>query len=70
MNKKKIGRNQNRQKAIRITIMLDKPNSDRLRSLQAKLLQATQKNISFSHVINQVIKVGLKYFKKEKVEPD
>jgi len=44
--------------------MLDKANSIKLHGLQAKLIQTTRKNISFSFVINQVIKIGLKQFKK------
>ncbi len=55
---------QKKKNAIRVTIMLDKANAIKLHSLQAKLIQTTRKNISFSFVINQVIKIGLKQFKK------
>ncbi len=55
---------QKKEKAIRLSIMLDKSNAIKLHSLQAKLIQKTRKNISFSNVINQVVKVGLKQFKK------
>ena len=55
---------QKKENAIRLSIMLDKANSIKLRDLQAKLIQTTRKNISFSFVINQVVKIGLKQFKK------
>jgi len=55
---------QKMKNAIRISIMLDKANASNLRSLQAKLIQTTRKNITFSFVINQVVKIGLKQFKK------
>jgi len=55
---------QKKKNAIRLSIMLDKANASVLRSLQAKLIQSTRKNISFSFVINQVVKIGIKQFKK------
>jgi len=55
---------QQKKNAIRLSIMLDKENTIKLHGLQAKLIQTTRKNISFSFVINQVIKIGLKQFKK------
>ena len=55
---------QKKKNAIRLSIMLDKANASDLRSLQAKLIQSTRKNISFSFVINQVVKIGIKQFKK------
>jgi ABC-type hemin transport system ATPase subunit len=57
---------QKMKNAIRLTIMLDKANAIKLRSHQAKLIQTTRKNITFSFVINQVVKIGLKQFKKLK----
>ena len=55
---------QKKNNSIRLSIMLDKANTSNLRSLQAKLIQSTRKNISFSFVINQVVKIGIKQFKK------
>jgi len=55
---------QKKKNAIRLSIMLDKANASVLRSLHAKLIQSTRKNISFSFVINQVVKIGIKQFKK------
>lgn len=55
---------QKKYNSIRLSIMLDKANASVLRSLQAKLIQSTRKNISFSFVINQVVKIGIKQFKK------
>ena len=55
---------QKKNNAIRLSVMLDKANTSNLRSLQAKLIQSTRKNISFSFVINQVVKIGIKQFKK------
>jgi hypothetical protein len=53
--------------AIRITIMLDKGNVQPLRRIQSKLLSESAKNISFSRVINQIITIGLKNYKKRDV---
>lgn len=55
---------QKKKNAIRLSIMLDKANTSNLRGIQAKLIQSTRKNISFSFVINQVVKIGIKQFKK------
>ncbi len=55
---------QKKKNAIRLSIMLEKANAIKLRSLQAKLIKTTRKNITFSFVINQVVKIGLKQFKK------
>ncbi len=55
---------QKKKNAIRLSIMLEQANASVLRSLQAKLIQSTRKNISFSFVINQVVKIGIKQFKK------
>ncbi len=57
-------REQKKENPIRLSIMLDQANASVLRSLQAKLIQSTRKNISFSFVINQVVKIGIKQFKK------
>lgn len=55
---------QKNNNSIRLSVMLDKANTSNLRSIQAKLIQSTRKNISFSFVINQVVKIGIKQFKK------
>ena len=55
---------QKKNNSIRLSVMLDKANTSNLRSIQAKLIQSTRKNISFSFVINQVVKIGIKQFKK------
>ncbi len=55
---------QKKNNSIRLSVMLDKANTGNLRSIQAKLIQSTRKNISFSFVINQVVKIGIKQFKK------
>ncbi len=44
----------------RVTIMLDKNLERTLRNLQSKLIKDTQKNVSFSKVINESLK---KHFK-------
>jgi len=44
---------------IRITIMLDDDNSKKLRVLQAKKLKESNKSISFSRVLNDVLRKGL-----------
>ena len=55
---------QKKNNANRLSIMLDKTNTSNLRSIQANLIKTTRKNISFSFVINQVVKIGIKQFKK------
>ena len=57
-------REQKKENPIRLSIMLDKKNTSNLRSIQANLIKTTRKNISFSFVINQVVKIGIKQFKK------
>jgi len=44
----------------RITILLDDNLEQKLRLRQAKLIQKTRKNVSFSFVINDVLDRGLK----------
>jgi hypothetical protein len=43
----------------RITIMLDDDNLKKLRNLQAKMIKDSNKSMSFSKVVNEVIKKGL-----------
>jgi len=46
--------------ARRITIMLDDDLDKKLRSLQAKAIQNTNSSVSFSGVINEIIRNNLK----------
>jgi len=48
---------------VRITVVLDQSNVEKLRSLQAKMIKSTSKSVSFSSVLNQVAEEGLKKFK-------
>lgn len=50
--------------ARRITIMLDEDLAKKLRMLQAKSIHERMENISFSEVLNQAVKAGLKSMKK------
>ena len=45
---------------MRITILLDDDLSRKLRSLQAKSIQERQETVSFSRVVNDVLRKGLK----------
>ncbi len=44
----------------RVTIMIDDDNDKKLRLRQAKLIQQTQSSVSFSKVINQIIRKAMK----------
>lgn len=44
----------------RITVVLQGDNVVKLRALQAKEIKRTMKTVSFSKVINDVVKKGLK----------
>jgi len=44
----------------RITITLDKNLESELRNLQAEKIQTENKSVSFSEIINYVLKEGLK----------
>jgi len=48
---------------IRITVVLDEENVEKLRNIQAKLLKNSTKSISFSYVVNRVAEEGIKKFK-------
>ena len=48
---------------VRITVVLDVSNVEKLRGIQAKLLKGSVKSVSFSSVLNRVIDEGLKKFK-------
>ena len=44
----------------RVTIVLDEDNLKKLRTIQAKLLKETVSSVSFSRVINDVLRKTLK----------
>jgi len=46
--------------AKRITIMIDDDLDKKLRSIQAKAIQSTNSSVSFSGVLNEVIRASLK----------
>ena len=56
------------ENGMRITIILDNENIRSLRDLQSKIILDNAKNVSFSRVINRIIKIGLKNFKKKEVK--
>jgi len=45
---------------MRVTIVLKDENNKKLRDIQAKQTSKSQKSISFSNVVNQMIEKGLK----------
>ena len=45
--------------ATRITIIMDDDNNKKLRALQAKMIKESDESVSFSRVINEIIKKGL-----------
>ncbi len=48
---------------LRVTVVLDSSNVEKLRFIQAKLLRRSTKSVSFSYVLNRVVENGLKKFK-------
>ena len=48
---------------IRITVVLDESNVEKLKGIQAKLIRSSTKSVSFSKVLNRVLEDGLKKFK-------
>lgn len=46
--------------AQRITIMLDDDLSKKIRQQQAKVIKDTNSSVSFSHMINEILRAGLK----------
>ena len=56
------------ENGVRITIVLDDENIKPLRELQSKIITGSAKSVSFSRVINRMIKVGLKNYKKKEVQ--
>ena len=47
----------------RITVVLETPNVEKLRNLQAKMIKSSPKSVSFSSVLNMVVSEGLKKYK-------
>ncbi len=43
----------------RITIAIDTEIEKKLRTMQAELIKKTNKSVSFSHVLNNILKEGL-----------
>ncbi|MDX1533202.1 MAG: hypothetical protein R3230_03245 [Nitrosopumilaceae archaeon] len=48
---------------VRVTVVLDDANLEKLRGIQAKMIKSSTKSVSFSSVLNQVVSEGLKKFK-------
>ncbi|KAG2473289.1 MAG: hypothetical protein NPMRTH4_1460002 [Nitrosopumilales archaeon] len=48
---------------IRVTVVLDQSNVEKLRGIQAKLLRGSTKSVSFSFVLNRVVEEGIKRYK-------
>jgi len=46
--------------AKRITIMLDDALKKKLHEIQAKQIRESKKSVSFSRVLNEVLRIGLK----------
>jgi len=44
----------------RTTFMLDEDVMDKLRAIQAKMIQTTASSVSFSKVINEILRKGIK----------
>ena len=44
----------------RVTIMIDDDLDKKMRLLQAKMIQSTSSSVSFSNVLNQVLRANLK----------
>ena len=43
----------------RVTVVMDDENFKKLRNLQAKMIKESDKSVSFSRVINDIIRKGL-----------
>jgi len=48
---------------LRVTIVLDGGNAEKLRNLQSKMIKTSTSSISFSRVVNEVLEEGLKTYK-------
>jgi hypothetical protein len=48
------------QKTKRLSIMLEHELEEKLRSIQADMIKKSKKNVSFSNVVNLVLKNGIR----------
>jgi hypothetical protein len=48
------------QKTKRLSIMLERTLEEKLRNIQADMIKKSRKNISFSNVVNLVLKNGIR----------
>ena len=48
---------------IRVTVILDNSNLEKLRGIQAKLLRGSLEHVSLSSVLNRIVEEGLKKYK-------
>jgi len=48
---------------IRVTVVINETNAEKLRNIQAKMIKTSIKSVSFSHVLNLVLEEGLRKFK-------
>ncbi len=49
--------------SVRITVVMNEANVEKLRGIQAKLIRSSVKSVSFSNVLNKVVEEGLKKYK-------
>jgi len=49
------------EKINRLSIMMDRELEDKLREMQANMIKKTKRNVSFSYVVNLILKKGLKF---------
>jgi hypothetical protein len=50
----------NHSKSVRISVIMDQDISDSLREIQSSLIKNATENVSFSQVVNLVLKEGIK----------
>jgi hypothetical protein len=48
------------QKTKRLSIMLERALEEKLRNIQADMIKKSRKNVSFSNVVNLVLKNGIR----------
>ena len=56
------------ENGLRITIVLEDKHIKPLRDLQSKIILDSSKSVSFSRIINKMIQIGLKNYKKKEVQ--
>lgn len=54
------GRLKNKKRLKRMSLMIDEDVEKKLRLLQAKLIRQNQVHVSFSQVVNQILRKNLK----------